>query len=540
MGKIKEANLLATANQEIVSQNKEQGRSISELNMDAKAFDFQKDKEKRAAELVIANKELAYQNTEKAKRAAELVIANKELAFQNTEKENRAAELIIANKELVFQNTEKEHRAAELIIANKELLFQNEEKESRAAELVVANKELLFQNEEKENRAAELVIANKELVFQNEEKENRAAELVIANKELAFQNTEKENRAAELVIANKELAFQNTEKEKRAAELVIANRELVFQNTEKENRAAELVIANKELAFQNTEKENRAAELAIANEELLFQNEEKENRAAELVLAIEYLKIAESEIVELNIGLEQKIKERTAELEAVNKELGAFSYSVSHDLRAPLRAINGFTQILLEDFSHQMDLEASSILNEIVGNSKIMGELIDNLLEFSRVGKQQLTLFDINSQELIEAVVYELQQFEPNRKIQVTINELLPLKADKNLIKQVFINLISNAFKYTSKKSEAKIEIGSYLEDNQVVYYIKDNGAGFDMKYYDKLFGVFQRLHSSNEFEGTGVGLAIINRIISKHNGQAWAKGKVNQGATFFISLPIK
>ncbi|CAN5297236.1 hypothetical protein BH09BAC2_BH09BAC2_04160 [soil metagenome] len=173
---------------------------------------------KKSDELVIANKELAFQKQEKKDRAAELIIANKELIFQNKEKENRAAELVIANKELLFQNEEKENRAAELFIANKELAFQNVEKENRAAELFIANKELLFQNEEKEKRAAELVIANKELLFQNEEKEKRAAELVIANKELAFQNIEKENRAAELVIANKELAFQNIEKNKREKE----------------------------------------------------------------------------------------------------------------------------------------------------------------------------------------------------------------------------------------------------------------------------------------------------------------------------------
>jgi signal transduction histidine kinase len=174
--------------------------------------------------------------------------------------------LIIANKELAFQNDEKEKRAAELIIANKELARQNKLKEKRAAALIIANKELAFQNDEKEKRAAELEIANKELVFQNEEKEKRACELVIANKELAQQNKLKEKRAEELIIANKELAFQNDEKEKRAAELEIANEELLFQNEEKEKRAAELVIANKELARQNKLKEKRAHELAVAIE----------------------------------------------------------------------------------------------------------------------------------------------------------------------------------------------------------------------------------------------------------------------------------
>ena len=194
-------------------------------------------------ELIIARKELAFQDEEKKKRAAELGIANIELAFQDEEKGKRAAELIIANEELVFQNNEKEKRAVELAIANKELVFQNNEKEKRAVELAIANKELAFQNDEKEKRAAELVIANKELAFQNDVKEKRAAELIIANKELAFQNEEKEKRAAELVIANKELVFQTGEKEKRAAELIIADIELAFQNKEKEKRE----IVNKEL-----------------------------------------------------------------------------------------------------------------------------------------------------------------------------------------------------------------------------------------------------------------------------------------------------
>ena len=444
----------------------------------------------------------------------------------------------VPTEELAFQHEEKENRAAELIIANKELAFQEKEKGNRAAELIIANKELDFQKEEKQKRAEELVIANKELAFQNEEKGNRAAELVIANKELAFQAEEKEDRAAELIIANKELAFQNEEKEDRAAELIIANKELIFQNAEKESRAAELVKAYKELAFQNQEKENRAAELIIINKQLAFQNEEKENRAAELIVANEHLKQAELEIAELNIGLEQKIIERTAQLEAANREMEAFSYSVSHDLRAPLRAINGFTQILIEDYAEQLDPDALDILNEIVGNSSRMGQLIDNLLEFSRFGKQNLTMVNINVTEMVESIVAGLLKEHPDRQVSVTIKPLGDITGDKNMLKQVFINMISNAFKYSGKKEKAMIEIGSYEKDKQCVYYVKDNGAGFDMQYYDKLYGVFQRLHSSNEFEGTGVGLAIIQRIISKHNGSAWAEGVVNQGACFYISLP--
>ena len=457
---------------------------------------------------------------------------------QNRREERLDDELVIANQKLAYQISEEKERAAELTLAKEELAFQTVEKGKRAAELIIANKELDYQSREKKDRAAELVIANLELVYQSEEKENRAAELIIANKELRIQNQEKENRAAELIIANKELAFQNEEKENRAAELIIANKELAFQNEEKENRAAELIIANKELAFQNEEKENRAAELIIANKELAFQNEEKENRAAELVLSNQELKKAEMQIVELNIGLEQKIIERTAQLEAAMKELESFSYSVSHDLRAPLRAINGFTQILLEDFMDQLDADAKEILEEIIGNSKKMGQLIDNLLEFSRIAKQNVSLVEVNIKDMVDSIIADLKHEELFKKIKVNIKILYPIKGDKHMLKQVFINLLSNAFKYSSKTKDAKIEISSTIKNNQCVYCVKDNGAGFDMRYYDKLFGVFQRLHSSNEFEGTGVGLAIIQRIVNKHSGFVWAEAAVNKGASFFVSLP--
>jgi signal transduction histidine kinase len=476
----------------------------------------QQGNESQAAELVSANKEIAFQYQQKQERAAELVIANKELLFQNAEKENRAAELVVANKELLFQNAEKENRAAELIIANKELIFQNDEKENRAAELVIANKELAFQNEEKESRAAELIIANKELAFQNDEKENRAAELIIANKELAFQNEEKETLAAELIIANKELAFQNVEKEQRAAELVIANKELAFQNEEKERRAAELIIANKELAFQNTEKEKRAEELSTANREL---------------------KKAEDDIRKLNDELEQKVIERTAQLEAVNKELGSFSYSVSHDLRAPIRAINGYTKILAEDYGDVLDADGADILRSIMHNSKKMGELIDDLLAFSKLGRKQVSFFEVDMNELVQAVKDELT-FDAGEQIPIfEIADLPPASADKSLIKQVWINLIANAIKYSRYKPETRISIGAYEKNDLIVYYVKDTGAGFDMQYYDKLFGVFQRLHSQEEFEGTGIGLAIVQKLVDRHNGTVWAESVLEEGSCFYFSL---
>jgi len=405
-------------------------------------------------------------------------------------------------------------------------------------EVIASTSEMELQNEEKEKRAAELVIANRELAFQNEEKEKRAAELIIANRELAFQNEEKGKRAAELTIANKELAFQNDEKGKRAAELTIANKELAFQNEEKGKRAAELMIANKELAFQNDEKGKRAAKLTVANRELAFQNEEKEKRAIELTIANKELKKAEDGIRQLNEELEQKVIQRTTQLEMANKELESFSYSVAHDLRTPLRAVHGYARILKEDHGAHLGAEANRVMNNIMVYATKMGQLIDDLLTFSRLGRKELVKVTIPMHELVTGLCTEIRNEFSNRNIQITISELQPAQGDSIAIKQVWLNLISNAIKYTKLKDIAIIEIGSGVKGNEIDYYIKDNGAGFDMRYASKLFGVFQRLHSDETFEGTGVGLAIVHRIISKHGGRVWAEGKVNEGAVFNFSLP--
>jgi len=411
-------------------------------------------------------------------------------------------------------------------------------KKNDSDELIIANKALAFQNAEKEKREAELKIANKELDFQNSEKKDRAAELIIANRELDFQNSEKEHRAAELIIANKELVFQNEEKERRAAELIIANKELVFQNEEKEHRAAELIIANKELVFQNAEKEQRAAELIIANKELAFQNKEKEKRAKELIIANAGLQKAEDDIRKLNDELEQKVIERTSQLESVNKELESFSYSVSHDLRAPIRAINGYTRIIIEDYGDKIDEDGAKILQSIVSNSKKMGELIDDLLAFSKLGRKQVSVSEINMLDLVNAVREELLFEESENKPEFKISDLLPAMGDQSLIKQVWINLISNAIKYSKYKENTTIEINAHRAGNFIIYKVKDEGAGFDMEYYDKLFGVFQRLHSQDEFEGTGIGLAIVQKIVNRHNGTVWATSKINEGTSFYFTLP--
>ena len=244
-------------------------------------------------------------------------------------------------------------------------------------------------------------------------------------------------------------------------------------------------------------------------------------------------KKADLEINKLNITLERNI----AQLQLTNKELESFSYSISHDLRAPLRSINGYAQMIQEDHANQFSDEAKRMLGVISKNAKKMGVLIDDLLEFSRMGRKELTRLPIDFNKLVEPIVAELKQTAPARTV-ITVHPLHNTQGDPALLSQVFINLVSNAVKYSAKKETPVIEIGSEEKEDEFVYYVKDNGAGFDMQYAHKLFGVFQRLHSNEEFEGTGVGLAIVQRIMVKHGGKVWAEGRVGESAVFFLSLP--
>jgi signal transduction histidine kinase len=402
---------------------------------------------------------------------------------------------------------------------------------------ILIGKELypvLSKNEE----ISELIELKRELTSESIERSRLASELEILKIELIGQNEEKEKRAAELIIANKELTFQNEEKEKRAAELVIANKELTFQNAEKEKRASELVIANKELTFQNKEKEERAREFCLANKELAFQNNEKEKRAIELIKSNQALEISEGALRKLTEELEMQVSMRTAELENTNKDLEGFSYSVSHDLRAPIRAISGITKIILEDYGEKFDATGTNYLQLIINDAKRMGLLIDDLLAFSRLGRKQVSLSNINMSSLVESIKVELLFNEDPQRTEFKMETLLNAKGDSALIKQVWINLISNAIKYSKKKPKTIIEIKAFKKEDLIVYSIKDNGAGFEMEYYDKLFGVFQRLHSQEEFDGTGIGLAIVQKVIHRHKGTVWAESQVNEGSTFYFTLP--
>ncbi|HEX7261439.1 MAG TPA: PAS domain S-box protein, partial [Luteolibacter sp.] len=246
---------------------------------------------------------------------------------------------------------------------------------------------------------------------------------------------------------------------------------------------------------------------------------------------------AEEAIQELNAQLEERVIERTAKLEAANQELEAFSYSVSHDLRAPLRAVDGFSQAMLEDYAAQLPEEARRYLETIRHGAQKMGALIDDLLTFSRLSRQPIQFQEINSESLVRGVLEDLRLDETGRQLEMRIGNLPPCQGDPALLRQVWINLLSNAVKYTRKRDQAVVEIGCEATPEGNVYFVRDNGTGFDMRYYDKLFGVFQRLHRSEDYEGTGVGLAIVQRIIHRHGGRVWAEAALDQGACFCFTL---
>ncbi|HLP08610.1 MAG TPA: response regulator [Opitutaceae bacterium] len=284
------------------------------------------------------------------------------------------------------------------------------------------------------------------------------------------------------------------------------------------------------------------AELRAANRTL---GERVEARTAELQAAnrqltdeIEVRKRAEAEIRRLNSELEERVRRRTAQLESANRELESFSYSVSHDLRAPLRSIDGFSQILEEDCRGKLDDEGKANLARIRSATQRMGELIDDMLQLSRNALKEMHFTSVDLSALARVVLSELQKTQPERRVELVIAPDLVAAADVGLMRVVLENLLGNAWKFTGKQADPRIEFGKMVRDGAPVFFVRDNGSGFEMTYAHKLFGAFQRLHSSAEFSGTGVGLASVKRIIQRHGGEVWAEGEVNRGATFYFSLP--
>ena len=248
-------------------------------------------------------------------------------------------------------------------------------------------------------------------------------------------------------------------------------------------------------------------------------------------------KLAELELMKLNRELDERVKQRTAQLEAANKELEAFSYSVSHDLRAPLVRIDGFSQLLLDLHAEELSDEARHYLNRIRSSVLLMSQLIDDLLDLSRVTRKSMVIRDVNLSKLAEQIIQTFREAEPHRKVNISIQPNVIAKGDIHLLTRVMDNLLNNAWKFTSKKSDAMIEFGVAKKSPVTVYFIKDNGAGFKSEYADQLFAPFKRLHSNKDFPGNGIGLATVQRIIHRHGGKIWAIGEVDKGATFYFTL---
>jgi light-regulated signal transduction histidine kinase (bacteriophytochrome) len=268
--------------------------------------------------------------------------------------------------------------------------------------------------------------------------------------------------------------------------------------------------------------------LANAMNQMLEQIQEREAREHQ----------AKEEIRKLNEELEERVRIRTTQLEVANKELEAFSYSVSHDLRAPLRHIDGFTQLLQKDLEGKLDSNAQRLLDVISTSAKTLGEMIDNLLVFSRMGKAELRKATLDMNALVLEVLREIENESRSARVDMASAPLPAIEGDRAMLKLVWTNLLLNAFKYTRTRPAPSVEIGWRQEGRENLFYVRDNGVGFDMRYVGKLFGVFERLHAADEFEGTGIGLANVKRIILRHEGRVWAEGAVDSGATFYFTLP--
>lgn len=283
--------------------------------------------------------------------------------------------------------------------------------------------------------------------------------------------------------------------------------------------------------LDEVEKQKKALEVINTNLENEIQTRTKAEDA---------LKESEDDIRQLNSELEQRVKDRTSQLEIANKELESFSYSVSHDLRTPLRAIDGFSQALLEDYEAQLDKDGKDYLVRVRAAAQRMGELIDDMLKLSRVTRAEMNYRSVDLSTMATQTLQQLQEDEPQREIDVFITSGLTADCDTHLIKIALTNLLHNAWKYSSKVSRARIEFGLRQHQGEPVFFIQDNGVGFDMAYADKLFGAFQRLHAVNDFPGSGIGLATVKRVISRHGGKVWAESSPNEGAVFYFTLPTQ
>jgi len=380
-------------------------------------------------------------------------------------------------------------------------------------------------------RTKELMIANEELHYLGEEKEKRAVELTEMLERVSFLATIADNIQDPVIASDINACI--TQWNYAAEKLFEWKREEVIGRVTAEFFKVDYLG------------ETRDRILELLNENKAWQGEliyyTKSGKPINGLATVSHLRDGQGNIVG-NLTLIRDItylKKTEEELKNSNSELESFSYSVSHDLRAPLRAINGNATILEEDYLEKLDDGGVKVLHSIQRSSTKMGVLIDDLLAFSKLGRKQVTLSGINMKDLVQSIIEELLDENIRERTAINLKALPLVQGDYSLIKQVWINLLSNAIKYSRNKPKTEIEIGAYEKNNLVVYYVKDNGVGFDMQYYNKLFGVFQRLHSHEEFEGTGIGLANVQKIVNRHNGTVWAESKLNEGACFYFSLPM-
>ncbi|MFV8326455.1 response regulator [Flavobacterium sp. ZS1P14] len=449
----------------------------------------------------------------------------------------------------VQQAEEKEKRAAELAIANKELAYQNDEKEKRAAELVIANKELAYQNDEKEKRAAELGIANKELAYQNDEKEKRAAELGVANKELAYQNDEKEKRAAELGVANKELAYQNDEKEKRAAELGVANKELAYQNDEKEKRAVELSFANKELSNQAEELQIQQEELRQLNEELEQQAQNLKQQQEELQMTNEELEEQTQSLEEKNKEVEASkndIELKTKQLEISSKYKSEFLANMSHELRTPLNSLLILSKDLSENRKKNLDglqVESAEIIYKS-GHDLLV--LINEVLDLSKIeaGKMSITIEKIALKNVTDNLLrdFKHQAERKGLKLVCKLATVIPefIHTDSQRLNQILKNLISNAIKFTEKGS-VTLSITPNTATTLNIS-VTDTGIGISEDKQTAIFEAFQQAEggTSRKYGGTGLGLSISRQLAKLLEAEIKLSSELNTGSTFSLIIPLE
>ncbi len=311
-------------------------------------------------------------------------------------------------------------------------------------------------------------------------------------------------------------------------------RELQLQSELLKRTNRELGKANKAMGSMNEEirqlNEMLEARVAQRTEELRLANAELENE-------VKARKEAEEEVRKLNAGLEQRVRERTAELEAANRELESFSYSISHDLRTPLRSIDGFSKALLDDYFDLLDDSGKDYLKRVRGASQRMGELIDDILNLSRVTRNEMSRDEVNMSRIATKIAGDLKSASPDRQVDIRIHDGMVVQGDPRLLQVALQNLFDNAWKFTGRRENACIEFGVTENEGKQLYFVRDNGAGFDMRYAQKLFSPFQRLHSPDEFPGTGIGLATVQRVIKRHGGNIWTEAAVDRGATFYFTF---